>query len=54
MVAFMRKCHAVTEQIMSCFAVGLGLEQDFFKEVMSHSYSCQILPMQNELTVCLR
>ncbi len=49
MVSFMRKCHAVTERIMSCFAVGLGLEQDFFKEVMSHSYSCQILPMQKEL-----
>ncbi|KAL0046651.1 hypothetical protein WJX82_006114 [Trebouxia sp. C0006] len=35
MVAFMRKCHAVTERIMSCFAVGLGLEQDFFKEAMN-------------------
>ena len=33
MVAFMHKCHAVTEKIMSCFAIGLGLSQDFFKEV---------------------
>ena len=54
MVAFMHKCHAVTEQIMSCFAVGLGLEQDFFKEVMSHSCNCQIVPMQIDLTVCMK
>lgn len=33
MLAFMHKCHAVTEQIMSCFAVGLGLTEDYFKEV---------------------
>ena len=29
----MHKCHAVTEQIMSCFATGLGLNEDFFNEV---------------------
>ena len=29
----MLKCHAVTERIMSCFATGLGLNEDFFKEV---------------------
>lgn len=33
MLAFMHKCHAVTELIMSCFAVGLGLNEDYFKEV---------------------
>lgn len=33
MIAFMHKCHAVTEQLMSCFAVGLGLDTDFFQEV---------------------
>ena len=31
----MHKCHEVTEKIMSCFALGLGLEEDFFKEVSS-------------------
>jgi len=50
MVAFMRKCHAVTEQIMSCFAVGLGLEQDFFKEVRATvpTTAVKTLSMQNE------
>lgn len=33
MVSFMRKCHEVTEVIMSCFALGLGLPDNFFKEV---------------------
>ena len=33
MVGFMKKCHQVTERIMSCFAVGLGLPEDFFREV---------------------
>lgn len=33
MVGFMKKCHQVTERIMSCFAVGLGLPEAFFKEV---------------------
>ena len=33
MVAFMHKCHITTQKIMSCFAVGLGLHEDFFKEV---------------------
>lgn len=33
MISFMLKCHAVTEQIMSCFALGLGLQESVFKEV---------------------
>lgn len=33
MISFMHKCHAVTEQIMSCFALGLDLQEGFFKEV---------------------
>lgn len=40
MVAFMHKCHAVTERIMSCFAAGLGLSEDYFKEV---SLMCSIM-----------
>ena len=31
---FMRRCHEVTERIMTCFAVGLGLPEDYFKDLM--------------------
>ena len=30
----MRRCHEVTERIMTCFAVGLGLPEDHFKDLM--------------------
>ena len=33
MLDFMFKCHAVVEKIMECFARGMGLEEDFFKDV---------------------
>ncbi|KAL0034940.1 hypothetical protein WJX79_001693 [Trebouxia sp. C0005] len=42
MISFMLKCHAVTEQIMSCFALGLGLQESVFKEAMDpHAADCQ-------------
>ncbi|DBB14242.1 TPA: hypothetical protein ACH3X3_001190 [Trebouxia sp. C0006] len=42
MISFMHKCHAVTEQIMSCFALGLHLPEGFFKEAMDpHAADCQ-------------
>ncbi|KAL3132317.1 hypothetical protein ABBQ32_008895 [Trebouxia sp. C0010 RCD-2024] len=42
MVAFMHKCHAVTQKLMSCFAVGLGLNADFFQEALDpHAADCQ-------------
>ena len=33
MLDFMFKCHAVVEMIMESFARGMGLEEDFFKNV---------------------
>ncbi len=33
MLDFMFACHEVVEMIMECFARGLGLKEDFFKEV---------------------
>ena len=38
MLDFMFKCHEVVEMIMECFARGLGLKDDFFKDVRCHSY----------------
>ncbi len=33
MLDFMFKCHEVVEMIMECFARGLGLKEDFFRDV---------------------
>lgn len=33
MLGFMHKAARVTDDIMSCFAIGLGLPEDYFKEV---------------------
>lgn len=33
MLDFMFACHEVVEMIMACFARGLGLKEDFFKDV---------------------
>ena len=33
MLDFMFACHEVVEMIMECFARGLGLKVDFFKDV---------------------
>jgi len=33
MLDFMFACHQVVEMIMECFARGLGLKEDFFKDV---------------------
>lgn len=45
MVAFMHKCHSVTTQIMSCFALGLGLPEEFFQEVsLAVSYCRFVAP----------
>ena len=33
MLAFMHKAAKVTDDIMTCFAVGLGLPEDYYKEV---------------------
>ena len=47
MVNFMHKCHAVTEHIMSCFALGLGLDESFFREVgTSTLYSTALHDLQ--------
>ncbi len=32
MVEFMHKAAKVTDDIMNCFAIGLGLPEDFYKE----------------------
>ena len=44
MISFMHKCHAVTEQIMSCFALGLDLQEGFFKEVTAHKALSDLSP----------
>lgn len=49
MISFMHKCHAVTEQIMSCFALGLHLPEGFFKEVTAH----KALSDLSALALCL-
>ena len=33
-IKFMMQCHEVAARIMSCFAVGLGLPEDFFADPM--------------------
>ena len=38
----MRHNHAVVEKIMSCFALGMGLPEDYFKEVRAFSFSHNI------------
>ena len=30
---FMEKCQQVSFQVLSCFAIGLGFEEDFFTKV---------------------
>lgn len=34
--AFMKKCQEVSFQVLSCFALGLGFEEDFFTKVNWH------------------
>jgi len=34
MLEFMWKCHEVVQNIMSCFAVGLGFQEDHFRDAM--------------------
>ena len=38
MLCFMHKVHRVAMDIMSCFAVGLGLPEDFFVKVCVTKY----------------
>lgn len=33
MLGFMHKVHAVAMEIMSCFAIGLGLSEDYYVKV---------------------
>ena len=33
MLMFMHKAAKVTDDIMACFAIGLGLPENYFKEV---------------------
>ncbi len=43
MIDFMHKAAKVTDDIMTCFAIGLGLPEDFYKEVplfILHALSC--------------
>ena len=41
---FMESLHPVAERIMSCFALGLGYDEDFFREVCdaSPTSSCRV------------
>lgn len=39
MLCFMHKVHRVAMDIMSCFAIGLGLPEDFYVEVCMMKYS---------------
>lgn len=33
MQSFMKKCQEISFQVLSCFALGLGFEEDFFTQV---------------------
>lgn len=33
MQMFMQKCQDISFQVLSCFAIGLGFEEDFFTKV---------------------
>lgn len=52
MVGFMKKCNQVTEMIMSCFAVGLGLPEGFFKEVNPHTHKLTNEPTKDQMQTC--
>lgn len=39
MLDFMFACHEVVGMIMECFARGLGLKEDFFKDVKHYHHS---------------
>ena len=52
MVGFMKKCNQVTEMIMSCFAVGLGLPKGFFKEVNPHTHKLTNETTKEQMQTC--
>jgi len=42
MLEFMHKATKVTDDIMTCFAIGLGLPEDFYKEASRHLLSSPV------------
>lgn len=42
MIDFMHKAAKVTDDIMTCFAIGLGLPEDFYREV-SQGLKCSTI-----------
>ena len=43
MQSFMKKCQEISFQVLSCFALGLGFEEDFFTQVRFHVASVDLL-----------
>jgi len=42
MLEFMHKAAKVTDDIMTCFAIGLGLPEDFYKQASRHLLSSPV------------
>lgn len=40
MLEFMHKAAKVTDDIMTCFAIGLGLPEDFYKQARCFGIEC--------------
>ncbi len=56
MLDFMFACHEVVQMIMECFARGLGLKEDFFRDVkhLQRSFACHVrVPVCLYLSACL-
>ena len=45
MLGFMHKVHVVALDIMSCFAIGLGLPEDFYVQVHTLCLAVMLLVM---------
>ena len=52
MQSFMKKCQEISFKVLSCFALGLGFDEDFFTKVRSclalSFLSCYIRPCRSE------
>lgn len=43
--AFMQKCQEISFKVLSCFALGLGFDEDFFTKVRSHGCHHKLLQL---------
>ena len=53
MLEFMHKAAKVTDDIMTCFAIGLGLPEDYYKEAsrLSLKFTVNLSPLNMHCTL---